>query len=71
MSCGAPGMCGHRRDCPDKHCPGRRMEPPDINDVNWGLQSLLSVMGVIVVAIVTMLVFCAVGLLVTLWRFLQ
>lgn len=55
MTCGAPGMCGHRRDCADKHCPGRRMEPPDM--MNDGL--LLAGLGVIVWLCLAALVFTA------------
>ena len=55
MSCGAPGMCGHRRDCADKHCPGRNMEPRDLMDDG----PLLAGIGVLVWLCVGALVFTA------------
>lgn len=55
MSCGAPGMCGHRRDCADKHCPGRHMEPPDLLDD----KALLQGVGVLVWLCVGALAFTA------------
>ena len=55
MTCGAPGMCGHRRDCADKHCPGRNMEPPDM--MRDG--PLLAGLGVIVWLCLAALVFTA------------
>ena len=58
MTCGAPGMCGHRKDCADKHCPGRHMEPPDMMQDG----PLLAGLGVLVWL-------CVAGLGVALWRF--
>ena len=55
--CGAPGMCGHRRDCPDKHCPGRNMEPPDLMHD----KPLLAGLGVLVWL-------CVAGLVLAAWR---
>lgn len=57
MKCGAPGMCGHRRDCPDKHCPGRNMEPLDLMDDGPFLSGLGALVWV-----------CVAGLALTLWK---
>jgi len=60
MKCGAPGMCGHRRDCPDKHCPGRYMEPLDMDDAQLVRLVLRICAGAALLSIA--------GLALTLWK---